>query len=543
MIPVDRTGPLPLSFAQQRLWFIDQFEPGSPLYNIPFSLRLTGRLDVQAVNSSLNQSSPATRCFAPASPSLDGEPVQIIGDYQPFDLEVATSAQADPAAMTPAPSSSRSNKRGALRPSPAPCCASSFCAWPTRARPPAHVAPHRMRRLVAWPPRQRVLRALLGLLRAARCLPELPFQYADFALWQSDWLRGEALEEQLAYWRAQLDSLTTLELPTDFPRPAVASHDGAAVDFLLDEELTRSSSSSAATGVTLFMTLMAAFQALLSRYTGQTDIAVGTDIANRNRLETESLIGFFVNELVLRADLSADPTFVELLRQVRRTTLDAYAHQDLPFDKLVAELSAAARFEPRAPLPGQARVAERGRAALGLPDLQVSSLEEPHQIAKFDLTFVFDREQRRASSGALEFATDFFTRPRPIASSRTCARCSRQSWTTRPAASASLPLLTRRSANSCCSTLTTRRATSRATAASTSCSGRRPRPRPTPSRSSSRCRRSPTAARRAGEPVGPLPAGPGRRPRGPRGRLHAAVGRYGGSAARHAQVGRGLPAN
>src|SRR5262249_1649398 len=151
-------------------------------------------------------------------------------------------------------------------------------------------------------------------------LPELPIQYADFAVWQRQWLQGEALERQLDYWRKQLDSLAALDLPADFPRPAVASHHGDVTGFRLDRELwLRLQELSRQQGVTLFMTLLAAFQALLSRYADQTDIAVGSPIANRNRLETEPLIGFFVNTLVLRSDLAANPSFIDLLAQVRQT--------------------------------------------------------------------------------------------------------------------------------------------------------------------------------------------------------------------------------
>src|SRR5439155_25005206 len=168
-------------------------------------------------------------------------------------------------------------------------------------------------------------------------LPELPIQYADFAVWQRQWLEGEGLAAQLAYWKRQLGGLLPrLELPTDRPRPAVQSHGGARSVFVLPAGLSAALKAlSRQQGVTLFMTLLAAFQTLLQRYTGQDDILVGSPIAGRTRAELEVLLGFFVNTLVMRADLSGNPTFLELLRRVREVALEAYAHQDLPFEKLV----------------------------------------------------------------------------------------------------------------------------------------------------------------------------------------------------------------
>ena len=171
-------------------------------------------------------------------------------------------------------------------------------------------------------------------------LPRLPIQYADYAVWQREWLQGEVLEGQLAYWKEKLADLSTLELPTDRPRPPVPSYQGAHLTFDLPAPLTQALKElSRREGTTLFMTLLAAFQVLLHRYSGQEDIAVGTPIAGRGRTELEGLIGFFVNTLVLRSDLAGDPAFTELLARVRETALGAYAHQDLPFEKLVEELS------------------------------------------------------------------------------------------------------------------------------------------------------------------------------------------------------------
>src|SRR5207245_2245107 len=170
-------------------------------------------------------------------------------------------------------------------------------------------------------------------------LPDLPIQYADFAVWQKDWFSGEIFEQQLAYWKDRLRDLPRLQLPTDWPRPAVQSFAGAVRSFWLPAKLySRLVELSQQESATLFMTMLAAFQTLLSRYSAQEDIAVGTPVANRNRAELEGLIGFFVNTLVIRTDLSANPSFRELLSRVRELALEAYVNQDLPFERLVHEL-------------------------------------------------------------------------------------------------------------------------------------------------------------------------------------------------------------
>lgn len=414
VVPVDRSKPLPLSFAQQRLWFIDQLEPGTPLYNIALSLRLKGRLDIAAVESSFNEIVRRHEVLRTYFPALEGEPVQVIGDYRPLSLELRDLSGDD----EPEGAASRVGIL-ALQEAQRPFDLSTgplLRAGLLRLADEEHILLLTMHHIVSdgWSCTilVREFSALYEAFLQGRSadLPDLPLQYADFAVWQNNWLRGEVLEEQLAYWRGQLDSLTTLELPADFPRPAVASHKGETISFRLDEELSRKLKElSLDHNVTLFMTLLAAFQVLLSRYSGQTDIAVGTDIANRNRLETESLVGFFVNQLVLRTDLSANPTFVELLRQVHRTTVDAYAHQDLPFEKLVSELQPQ-RDLSRAPLFQVKLVLQNAWSGdLSLPDLQVSLLEEQPRVAKFDLAFVFE-ESEPGLRGTLEFATDLFSR-------------------------------------------------------------------------------------------------------------------------------------
>ncbi len=413
MALADRSKPLPLSFAQQRLWFLDQLEPGTPLYNIAFALRLTGQLDITAVENSLGEIVRRHEALRTSFASRDGEPEQIIADYRPFRLEVVD--------LSVEPESERGDsqirllaRQEAQQPfdlSQSPL----FRAKLIRIADDRHVLLITMHHIISdgWS-----LGILINefsalyeafMLDRPAGLADLSIQYADFAVWQKSWMQGEVLERQLDYWRKQLSSVATLELPTDFPRPAVASHSGDVVDFWLTEELTQKLKQvSQQYGATLFMTLMAAFDVLLMKYSNQTDIAVGTDIANRNHLESESLIGFFVNQLVLRADLSADLSFVELLQQVRRTTLDAYVHQDLPFEKLVDEFQPE-RDLSRAPLFQVKLVLQNAaKPELQLPGVKVSTFEELPQIAKFDLTFILE-ESSSFIKGSLEFATDLFT--------------------------------------------------------------------------------------------------------------------------------------
>jgi len=218
-------------------------------------------------------------------------------------------------------------------------------------------------------------------------LEELKIQYADFAVWQREWLRDEVLEEQLGYWRKQLEGVETLELPTDYSRPAVAGHRGGRVDIALDKSLTEKLRElSRREGMTLFMILLGGWQVLLGRYTGQQDIAVGTVIANRNRVETEELIGFFVNTLVLRSGLKWEESFRELLQQVRQRVLEAYANQDVPFDKLVEELQPV-RDMSRSPLFQTMLVFQNvERGSVGMAEVELKEFGIEHDVAKFDLT-------------------------------------------------------------------------------------------------------------------------------------------------------------
>ena len=250
----------------------------------------------------------------------------------------------------------------------------------------------------------------LGALYAGHgaSLPVLPVQYPDYALWQRERLQGAVLERQLAYWRTQLADLTTLELPTDHPRPPVQSHRGACHPLALSAGLTAALKQlSQRERVTLYMTLLAAFQVLLARYSGQDDIAIGSPIAGRSQRELEGLIGFFVNTLVLRSDLSGNPRFRDLLARVRETALDAYAHQELPFEKLVEELSPERDMSRNPLIQVMFALQNVPHAELTLPGLETTRLDLDTTTAKFDLTLSLT-EQPEGLSGVIEYATDLF---------------------------------------------------------------------------------------------------------------------------------------
>ncbi|HTQ78985.1 MAG TPA: condensation domain-containing protein, partial [Thermoanaerobaculia bacterium] len=341
--PEKRPADLPLSFAQQRLWLLHRLDPASPAYNLPFSLRLRGRLSLPGLAGSLERIVHRHDVLRTTFVCKEGEPTQSIAPRGPVDL----------------PLIDLSRLPEALRLAAAQALATAEAARPfDLSRPP--VVRLQLLRLAgddhiflstlhhascdAWS-LEVLNRELTELYEAATTgredrLPPLPVQYADFALWQRRWLSGETLQRQLNYWRQALAGAPALlELPADHPRPAVRSYGGGRESMPLPAELSlRLAALGSEEGSTLFMVLLAVFQTLLSRYTGQDTIVVGTPIAHRNRAEIEDLIGFFVNTLALRADLEVGTTFRQLLGRVREAALGGYAHQDLPFEKLVDEL-------------------------------------------------------------------------------------------------------------------------------------------------------------------------------------------------------------
>ncbi len=427
LLPVSRADQLPLSFAQQRLWFLDQLEPESPFYNNPSAVRLTGPLDVAAFEQALNEIVRRHEGLRTSFATVDGRPVQVIA---PVGALVGAGAVHElPLHLVDlrhllAPEREAEAQRIAVEEIRRPFDLARgplLRAKLLRLEDQEHIALLTIHHIVSdgWSIGVfvRELAALYEAFAAGRSspLPALPIQYADFAAWQRAWLQGtegqeeSPLQAQLAYWKQQLrGSSPMLELPTDRPRPVVQTSQGAHYVFELSPELSeRLRALSRQEGVTLFMTLLAAFQTLLYRYSGQEDINVGTPIANRTRAELEGLIGFFVNTLVLRADLSGDPTFRELLTRVREAALGAYAHQDVPFEMVVEALQPA-RTLSHTPLFQVMLVLNNAPVEmLRLRDLTLSPVKAESGTARFDLTLEL-MERPEGLYGSLEYNTDLF---------------------------------------------------------------------------------------------------------------------------------------
>ncbi|WP_338270579.1 condensation domain-containing protein, partial [Corallococcus caeni] len=334
---IARGDEAPLSFAQQRLWFLDQLQPGTATYNIPSALHLEGPLDFAALERSFRELLQRHESLRTTFHAHAGEPVQRFHATADFALDVRDLEHLAPDAREA--EARRLAGAEALRPfdlAKGPLLRASLL----RLAEHHHVLLVTMHHIVSDGWSMGILVRELGALYRAFSaglgspLTALPLQYADYALWQRNWLQGEALERQRSWWRQHLAGAPrALELPTDFPRPVVQSFSGASVPFLLPLELSQALQTLAQRhGATLFMALLASTQALLSRHSGQDDVVVGSPIAGRRFAELEGLIGFFINTLALRSRLDDGPTFVELLGRVREATLGAYAHQDIPFE-------------------------------------------------------------------------------------------------------------------------------------------------------------------------------------------------------------------
>jgi len=415
--PIVRRGPLrtaPLSFAQQRLWFLDQLQPGRPLYNVPCRAWLHGSVDVAALRRALNEVVARHESLRTTFPASSGQPMQSIAPRVDCDLPLVD--------LTSVPAERRETevRRLATEQAREPFDLARgplLRARLLRLAEDEHALILMLHHIVADGWSVGVLFRELGMLYEAFSqgrdspLPELRIQYADYALTQSEWLQGAVLERELAYWKAQFRTLPApLQLPTDRPRPAVPSHAGARVHFKLSPELRdRLEELSRSQGATLFMTLLAGFKVLLAQYSGQEDIVVGTPIAGRTRAETEGLIGCFVNTLALRTDLSDDPTFRQLMARVREVALGAYAHQELPFERLVEELQPE-RDTSQAPLFNVMFVLQNvPRSERRLRGLTMRHIELDKGTAKFDLSLGL-AEKAGGLRGVLSYSTDLFDR-------------------------------------------------------------------------------------------------------------------------------------
>ncbi|HEV7684731.1 MAG TPA: condensation domain-containing protein, partial [Pyrinomonadaceae bacterium] len=340
-IPADALPQL--SFAQERLWFLDQLNPNSAVYNVPLAVTLTGPIDSAALERSVNEVVRRHDVLRTTFATSDGQPVPTTHREQNVHLQVhdlsdeheAVRETRAHAILTAEAETVFDLSRGPLVRAMLVKLADDQHIFLITLH---HIASDGWSLVLFF----QELSTIYNAFSRGKSSPleELPLQYADYAAWQRQWLQGETLQTQLAYWKQQLGGqLPVLELPSDRQRPAVQTFNGAREWLVLPEQLTESVLAlSQREGVTLFITLLAIFKVLLYRYTGDEDVIVGSPIANRPQTETESLIGFFLNNLALRTDLAGDPTFQELLTRVRKTSLDAYAHQDVPFEKLIDAL-------------------------------------------------------------------------------------------------------------------------------------------------------------------------------------------------------------
>ncbi len=406
LLPGARDSLAPLSFPQQRLWFLDRLQPGRAIYNVPIALRLDGLLDPAALERGLDGVVRRHEALRTRFVEVDDQPCQEVLPPSRFPLP-EVDLRALPT-VTRAGELARLGREEALRPfdlSRAPLLRAHLVRLDTAESALLLTLHHIVSD--AWS--DEVLGRELSALYSGRPLPGLPLQYADYARWQRSWPEA-FLAAQLDHWKRQLGGLATLELPTDRPRPPVLSFRGGVVHFTVPEELAAALRALARRrGSTLFMTLLAVWQTVLGRLSGQTDVAVGMPVANRGRSEIEGLVGFFVNMLALRTDLSGDPTFEELLGRIRRTALDAYAHQELPFERIVDELRPE-RDMSRQPLV-QVMIAfqDAPTVPLVLPGIVARPLDLALPIAKFDLTLSLSGGDT-GLSGLLEHSADLFDR-------------------------------------------------------------------------------------------------------------------------------------
>jgi amino acid adenylation domain-containing protein len=412
ILPIPRENLLPLSFSQERMWFLYQFEPNNTAYHIPLAVRLTGPLDVPVLQQSVNEIVRRHEILRTTFANKNGPPVQVIAPNLTLTLPVIDLREFPPSEreaearrlVTTEAQRPFDIARGPL-----------FRITLFRLEAEEYVVLVVMHHIVsdAWSLSLlwQEITSLYEAFSAGKSisLPELLIQYADFAHWQRQWLQGEVLETQLAYWKQQLAGApSVLELPADRPRPATQTLRGASQSFPLPESLVEALRTlSRQEGATLFMTLLAAFKALLYRYTGQADILIGTPIANRHWLAVEGLMGTLVNTLVMRTDLSGNPTFRELLSRVREVALEAYAHQELPFEQLVEALQPERALSHSPLVQVMFNVTNPPMPIVQIPNLSWSIFEFDRGAAQFDLTLSF-LDTKQIQMMAVEYNTELF---------------------------------------------------------------------------------------------------------------------------------------
>jgi amino acid adenylation domain-containing protein len=412
LVAVERRDELPLSYAQQRLWFVDQLEPGSAAYNIPLAVRLKGKLNVEALERTVREVVRRHEALRTHFEMQNGRAVQVIergwgGGLDYVDLSGTDKEEEEVQRLAQEEAAKPFDLgRGPL-----------LRARLLRLAEEEHALLLTMHHVVSdgWSVGV-LVREMANLYEAyekgeASALPELGVQYADYAVWQREWLKGEILEKQLQYWKKQLDGVEALELPTDRPRPAVPSRRGGHVAVRLTKELTgKIKEVSRQEGATLFMVLLASFQVVLSRWAGQQDVALGTVVANRRWAELEGLIGFFVNTLVLRTQVHGDLTAKELIGRVREVCLEAYAHQDLPFEKMIEELNPHRDLSRHPAFQVMFSVEAQLTGRLRMGGLNLAPFERDGVVTvKFDLDLAVMATQDELIGG-IAYAADLYDR-------------------------------------------------------------------------------------------------------------------------------------
>ena len=409
--PMPRDQAIPLSFAQQRLWFIEQLHPGTGAYHVYAGLRLHGPLVVRSLSDSLQTIVARHESLRTTFTVQDDQPMQVVQAHMAMQIPCIDLSAHDKDVQEAIV------QELALRETYRPFDLVEgplIRACLLRLHAHEHVLLVNQHHIITdgWSLSVLVseLTSLYGhcVEGTAPALHELPIQYPDYAIWQHTWLEGAVLAQQLDYWRSQLAQLTTLQMPTDYPRPPMPTYRGMNTFFMVDATLLNQLQTlSQKAGTTLFMTMLAGWQALLSRYSGQDDIIVGSPIAGRTQTELESLIGFFVNTLVLRTNLAENPTIWETLAQVQTVTLDAYAHQDIPFEYLVAELQPQRDLSRQPLFQVSFALQNMPQGTLQLSDLTIAMEPSHLQIAQFDMALHL-QEATEGLFGRLEYAIDLF---------------------------------------------------------------------------------------------------------------------------------------
>src|SRR6185369_13868260 len=416
-------GYLPLSFAQERVWFLDQLTEDNISYCIPRALRIKGTFNAEILERSFTELVRRHEILRTGFPDIDGRPVQIIYPPQPFKVTVIDLKDIDGDKQLEVQRIILAEGQKSFDLGQPPLLRVTLL----RIEEHEHVLVLTEHHLVHDGWTQGVLLGefltLYAALEAGKIspLPDLPVQYADFAVWQRSCWQGELVEAQLSYWKNQLAGAPALlEMPTDRPRPPVQSFRGAEQRMHISSELAESLRAlSRQESATLFMTMLAAFKVLLSRYAGQDDIVVGTGIANRRCLEIEGMLGMIINTVVMRTDLSGDITFREVLKRVRKVCLEAYAHQDMPFEKLVEELHPQRSLSYMPLFQVMFGFLDTPMRNIELPGLDLELMYAHNRSAKFDLNLVFilHAEQRiglvdgpvsNEITGLFEYNTDIF---------------------------------------------------------------------------------------------------------------------------------------